>query len=603
MRQLNRLADPGHRVAVTGRQLGQQQASVQEQPLQVGVGPRHDLDDERVRPHETVQPRPERPRRAVVQRQEPSDCGREIALDLCLSGSVPRQPGRRRPPRGRDSTPAAPQVVPPVYPTFGSVGVANESSKDGLNASASPWRHMNTSDTGSMRIMAESQAGKASRKRSRLFERELHPLGTRELTLAVSGYKSVGERCAVTVKPLTVLSGANSAGKSAFMQPFLLMKQTMEASFDPGALLLHGPNAKLTEAGQLLTHGKNRAKSQRTEFSVEVSVPNMSRRIDFSLGNDSRLEIATDSFIRDGHEVIQRVGKAHLSSADIEAITFSFMRNSVKPLMGDGEVSSSRERCFLTPSLQGEISMSGFTFLSLWERLLQDIIHLPGLRGDPLRQYPSAAIGSTFPGMFQDYVASIVDSWHAGSDPRLAEVSSDLAHLGLTWKVRPKRVSDAFIELEVGRMPNAQQGGAGDLVNLADVGLGLSQILPVLVALRAGRPGQIVYLEQPEIHLHPRAQWKLADLLISVAETRGIRVIVETHSSLLIRGIQTAVAAGKIRQQKVSLNWFTRDPSSGFTQVTPVKMARDGSVGDWPADFDQVEQEADIEYLSAAMKR
>ncbi len=50
-----------------------------------------------------------------------------------------------------------------------------------------------------------------------------------------------------------------------------------------------------------------------------------------------------------------------------------------------------------------------------------------------------------------------------------------------------------------------RQGATEDTVSIADVGLGISQTLPVLVALHAANNGQLIYLEQPEIHLHPRA--------------------------------------------------------------------------------------------------
>ncbi|MEV0912655.1 DUF2813 domain-containing protein, partial [Streptomyces hokutonensis] len=69
-----------------------------------------------------------------------------------------------------------------------------------------------------------------------------------QLTLSLSGFKAIGNRVSINVAPLTVLSGSNSAGKSSFMQAFLLLKQTIDSSFDPGAILLHGPNVKFTDA-------------------------------------------------------------------------------------------------------------------------------------------------------------------------------------------------------------------------------------------------------------------------------------------------------------------------------------------------------------------
>ena len=71
--------------------------------------------------------------------------------------------------------------------------------------------------------------------------------------LTVAGFKSIREEQSIELRPLTVLAGANSAGKSSMMQPFLLLKQTLQASYDPGSLLLNGPNVRFTRAEQLLS--------------------------------------------------------------------------------------------------------------------------------------------------------------------------------------------------------------------------------------------------------------------------------------------------------------------------------------------------------------
>jgi predicted ATPase len=148
----------------------------------------------------------------------------------------------------------------------------------------------------------------------------------------------------------------------------------------------------------------------------------------------------------------------------------------------------------------------------------------------------------------------------------LQELSNDLKSLGLTWKIEAKRVDDTQVELRVGRMPRPNRGDTRDLVSIADVGFGVSQTLPVVVALRAARPGQLVYIEQPEIHLHPRAQVAMARLLVTAAN-HGVRVVAETHSSLILLAVQTLVAEGKIDPGLVGLNWFLREKMSGATRI------------------------------------
>ncbi len=64
--------------------------------------------------------------------------------------------------------------------------------------------------------------------------------------ISVKGFKSLAEECSIEVRPLTILAGANSSGKSSIMQPLLLMKQTLEESYDPGPLKISGPNVEYT---------------------------------------------------------------------------------------------------------------------------------------------------------------------------------------------------------------------------------------------------------------------------------------------------------------------------------------------------------------------
>src|SRR5438270_12368881 len=68
--------------------------------------------------------------------------------------------------------------------------------------------------------------------------------------IQVAGFKSISDLQRVEIRPLTLLAGANSSGKSSMMQPLLLLKQTLEAPYDPGPLLLNGPNVKFTSARQ-----------------------------------------------------------------------------------------------------------------------------------------------------------------------------------------------------------------------------------------------------------------------------------------------------------------------------------------------------------------
>jgi predicted ATPase len=164
------------------------------------------------------------------------------------------------------------------------------------------------------------------------------------------------------------------------------------------------------------------------------------------------------------------------------------------------------------------------------------------------------------------------------------------------------RSGETRVEVMVGRLPLRNGGGSDDLVPIADVGFGVSQALPIAVALVAAEPGDWIYVEEPESHLHPRAQARLGTLLAQAA-LRGVRVVIETHSSILLRSIQTLVAKDVIDKDLVKLHWCTRDPKTGATNVQLAELKNDGSFGEWTEDFADVEMDVERAYLNAASAR
>jgi len=190
------------------------------------------------------------------------------------------------------------------------------------------------------------------------------------------------------------------------------------------------------------------------------------------------------------------------------------------------------------------------------------------------------------------------NSYQNYSNPE-AILMETLHLLGLTGKVGTQKIGDVGIELQVSRLPHSTN--ETDMVNITDVGFGVSQVLPVLVALIVARPSQLVYLEQPELHLHPRAQVALAQVLADAAK-RGVRVVAETHSSLLLLAVQTLVAEGDLSPELVKLHWFTRR-EDGVTEVNSADLDEAGAYGEWPEDFDDVDLKAQSRYIKAAQSR
>lgn len=115
-----------------------------------------------------------------------------------------------------------------------------------------------------------------------------------------------------------------------------------------------------------------------------------------------------------------------------------------------------------------------------------------------------------------------------------------------------------------------------------NVGFGLTQLFPILVALLAARPGSLLIVENPEVHLHPQAQQAIGFLLARVAAS-GVQVVVETHSDHVLNGVRLAGKAAAIRAEDVAIYFFGRS-ATGITLEAPT-MDADGRLDIWPTGF------------------
>jgi predicted ATPase len=437
--------------------------------------------------------------------------------------------------------------------------------------------------------------------------------------IAVKGYKALSDDCRIEVRPLTILSGANSSGKSSIMQPLLLMKQTLEASYDPGSLLLDGPNLRFTSADQFFSSGSskkesgfkaeielNKARSLITIFQKSDRNPIKISEMQYLEKNGLNIKFKPDL----SHDEIFSLLPENLQNFYRKIVSPSKhskkSNNSTEPLEENNELQVFQSRCFfeigVLPSRDSDdvFVFQGFSSPATeWEHRIREVIHVPGLRGNSERSYKATAVGSTFPGTFESYVASVVRAWDVDKDDQLKKLGEWLRKLGLTHKITTEQVNDTQVELRVDRLPHrTSRSRKSDMVSIADVGFGVSHVLPALVALLTAKVGQLVYIEQPEIHLHPRAQVSLAEILVETAN-RGVRVVAETHSELLLVAIQSLIAEGKISSDLVKLHWFTRN-KDGMTQITSADLDEAGAFGDWPEDFAEVAMDLDDRYLTAA---
>lgn len=170
---------------------------------------------------------------------------------------------------------------------------------------------------------------------------------------------------------------------------------------------------------------------------------------------------------------------------------------------------------------------------------VRSLIHIGPLRQMPDRAYRTEQAGQA--GSAGSVVQILEDQRSVQK-----RVSEALSHMGMAKEVSLQKLAPGY----VGILLTDPLTGRAD--NLADVGFGVSQVLPMLATLATAPGGATVLIEQPELHLHPDAQGQLADVLFELASERSLTLVVETHSEHILLRAQRRVAEGALGSDQIA---------------------------------------------------
>lgn len=181
------------------------------------------------------------------------------------------------------------------------------------------------------------------------------------------------------------------------------------------------------------------------------------------------------------------------------------------------------------------------------------------------------------------------------------EVDSTLLRQTTAWEreisqgvnVVPNKVGDGY---EIKYSFDTSGLAPTDEFSKGNVGFGLSYSLPIIVSILSSKPGSLILIENPEAHIHPYGQSKIAEL-ISLASQHGIQIILETHSDHIINGILVQCKCfeqkGKgIDKENVEIYHLEREDNSHSTYVNKVEIEKGGRLKNKPVDFfDQIDND------------
>lgn len=202
----------------------------------------------------------------------------------------------------------------------------------------------------------------------------------------------------------------------------------------------------------------------------------------------------------------------------------------------------------------------------------ESIVALRGLRPSHARYHDYLGYTPQWVGAVGEHAPMILA---AGGDEALEQVNSWFEQLRVRVRIEPR--GDAFEILASGK--------AGEPVNLLDSGAGIAQILPLVVAVKvATAKPNLLCLEQPELHMHPRAHVAIAELLLEyIHRNASAGVLVETHSDVLVLRIRREIAAGRLSSKDVKIYFVDEDATAGSV-VKPVELDERATPQWWPKD-------------------
>lgn len=458
--------------------------------------------------------------------------------------------------------------------------------------------------------------------------------------LRLRNFKSVGATTSMPLRPLTLLYGKNSAGKSSLIQSLLLLKQSLLA----GGFTAAGQTADLGSlAGLLHRHdlaetmdvGITFASAPAIDSDVALPDPSAPRtyraRFAYPQSQDTgRPEAVSLGLGNATFELLSAGDEYVLPMREFKRVTEFLEEDEAR--LGDGaradlgtDPESARVRVRATEAFRG-LAKEAFPFT----RYRAEGMTVGALEPEFVRDISYRTMGSPYHAWGQRVLGESADLFQALSDEAL-NLAKRMVYLGPMRRAperfshrRPiadefdmpfyllehpserRAVSDALARLKipysldvVNPIDPIYRDTLGDIASLvltdtrsgvqvtpADVGFGISQVLPIATEISA-RSNSVIMIEQPEIHLHPAMQAELADLFIETVDpSRGAnQVIAETHSEVMIMRLQKRIREHLLSPCDVLLLYVDQDVE-GNAVIQELRLDENGDFLDhWPGGF------------------
>jgi len=367
--------------------------------------------------------------------------------------------------------------------------------------------------------------------------------------IAIKNFKSIKDK-SFPLRNLNVLLGLNGQGKSSFIQSLLVLRQSDK--LEQGELKLNGGENGLINIGT-------------TKDAL----------YQYSNNNDLSISIEFDE-----------AKKYHLNyEYKIDADVFK-QKNINKNIYGEVERVIDKNQSLFNNNFQylnaQRIEPKSINITSYSNVVDANNI---GKYGQYTAHY--IELRANEPVIFENILhkdSTIVDSITGKAfvnKTLINQINLWLGEISPGVNVRTTKISSDYVLLEY--VFNQPTFGNTNRYKPENVGFGISYALHVVTALLTARPGQLIIIENPESHIHPRGQAELGKLIALVAQN-DVQLIIETHSDHIVNGIRVAIKEKPELKDKSILFYFEKivTENEQYSQITNIEVDGKGELSEYP---------------------
>ena len=424
------------------------------------------------------------------------------------------------------------------------------------------------------------------------------------------------EQVTLDFKPITLLTGINSSGKSTILNAIASILQTPPPHMFPFDIVLNGENCSLGTYKDVSTN-----RSTKNNFGIGLTITDVNNNINinsefrYSPRGEHILPNSMEFSINDDAIRVLWTGRQNGYHCIFDA-------PSLKKLHSDKAYRAFLDS--LNQYLEGESKKKGSNKvrLKLAEEMLSDTvgkeewIKAKGLSSrDIIEKISSMPVGNHLVGNIRSFVhkfryftsyvgpiramplrfytpdqphhsidskgincAQLLNDWRKHQKDKFDLVAKLLAELELIDKIKTRSTADDILKVIVKPLHRDEES------NFIDVGFGVSQALPFIVSDVSLPDNSVLCVNQPEVHLHPTSQAKLANHFVARCSSR--QYIIETHSEYLINRLRLLVLKNQIDPDKIRILFFD-SKSECYKQPTvhSIGVNKDGSLSNAPQEF------------------